>query len=72
MIPEIELRDIQPKGSSDVPSSSHIQTGLPIPKQCGFSSLALTNGSRLQRNGQVISKMNMLQPDALGVLVILG
>ncbi|ENG7108933.1 hypothetical protein ABUO72_005050, partial [Escherichia coli] len=32
MIPEIELRDIQPKGSSDVPSSSHIQTGLPIPK----------------------------------------
>ena len=41
-------------------------------KQCGFSSLALTNGSRLQRNGQVISKMNMLQPDALGVLVILG
>ncbi|HHD7473746.1 TPA: ABC-three component system protein [Klebsiella oxytoca] len=32
MIPEIELRDIQPKGSCDVPSSSHIQTGLPIPK----------------------------------------
>lgn len=32
MIPEIELRDIQPKGNRVVPSSSHIQTGLPIPK----------------------------------------
>ncbi|NPE49960.1 hypothetical protein E0I03_01795 [Dickeya dadantii] len=32
MVSEIELRDIQPKGVAGVPSSSHVQTGLPIPK----------------------------------------
>lgn len=72
MIPEIELRDIQPKGSSDVPSSSHIQTGLPIPKTVRVQFFSPDEWESFTEEWASYLKMNMLQPDALGVLVILG
>ncbi|NCG49725.1 ABC-three component system protein [Serratia fonticola] len=40
MVSEIELRDIEPRGGTDFPSSSHIQTGLPTPKTVRVQSFS--------------------------------
>lgn len=59
MILESDLRDIHPKWAGGVPSTMHIQDGLPIPKSVQFNLSALLNGRSSLKNGLVILKMNI-------------
>lgn len=59
MILESDLRDIHPKWAGGVPSTMHIQDGLPIPKSVRVQSFSPAEWESSLKNGLVILKMNI-------------